>query len=184
MRKLSLITPILFLSFSLHSQIKAITEKGDTISIFKNGTWKIYNQKPNLIIDKKSSGPSANRSENELRKIIRIKKIKSIRSNSVGGVDFYITWKNRSMETVKYIYFAVVPYNAVGDVVSGEIRTHSKFIGKITGPFESGSGQKSYWSSAWYNNTITEIKIVDIEIEYTDGSTILLSENDTKKVIF
>jgi hypothetical protein len=184
MRKLSLIIFLSFLSTSLHSQIKAITEKGDTISVFKNGTWEIYNQKPNVLIDEKSSILDTNSSEVELRKIIRIKRFSSDRPNSVGGVGFNIVWKNTSMKTVNYIYFEVAPYNAVGDIVTGRIGGSSFFRGKVTGPFKPDAGDRAYWSGAWYNNTIKKIKIINIEIEYSDGSTILLSENDIKKVIY
>ena len=40
--------PFILASLTLHSQVKAITEKGDTILVFKNGTWTKYQKKSEL----------------------------------------------------------------------------------------------------------------------------------------
>ncbi len=56
--------------------------------------------------------------------------------NSVGGVEPIIRWRNDSGKTIKYIYFTVVPYNAVGDIVSCRISGDSTEYLQVTGPYE------------------------------------------------
>jgi len=93
--------------------------------------------------------------------------------NSVGGVDFSIEWGYfDESKIIKYIYFTVVPYNAVGDIVRCEIGNHSTFTGQITGPINAMNDfETSYWSTAWYNNTVNCIEITKVEIKYMDGSS-------------
>ena len=124
-----------------------------------------------------------NQSNKELEKIITIKAINVGRPNSASGVDFSIQWKNTSNKIIKYIFFEAVPYNAVGDIVNGEISRSSYFRGKITGPIKQKKRKTSYWSSAWYNRTIKRIEIVKIDIEYSDGSKMELSADEIQKVI-
>lgn len=92
--------------------------------------------------------------------------------NSANGVDLSIVWLNaNAKKIIKYIYFTFVPYNRVGDVQTCDISGHSTFTGKVTGPIDSESAfQQSFWSTAWYNNTISCIKLTKVRVEYTDGS--------------
>ena len=97
--------------------------------------------------------------------------------NSAGGVDFSITWQYLdNSKDIKYLDYTVVPYNCVGDPVKGKYDS-GRFTGRITGPisaseFKDGRFKKerSYWGTAWYNNTICSIKIVKVEVEYMDGT--------------
>jgi hypothetical protein len=109
--------------------------------------------------------------------IIQITKASPETPNSVGGVDITIAGKNKSNKTIKYITFKVVPYNAVGDIVSCSIKDTKRFNGKITGPINSQETFSGYWECAWYNYTIKSIVIEQIEIEYTDGSELIIREN-------
>ena len=124
----------------------------------------------------------------EVQNIIKIRMVRVDQINSVGGVDMDIGWENTSNKTIKYIYFHVDPYNAVGDKVTCEIGDHSRYIGKSTGPFDPGyksyyeftSGEYmvgSIWECCWYNNTVKTIELVEIRIDYTDGSSVVLDES-------
>ncbi len=105
---------------------------------------------------------------------IQIQKYYTSEPNSAGGVDVYLNFKNISDKTVKYASFTLVPYNAVGDMVKSEIGgdTYKKI--QLTGPIKPGAtgGYGHYWSTLWYNSTITHMKITGIELEYMDGTTI------------
>lgn len=103
--------------------------------------------------------------------IIRNLKIEEI--NSADGVDFSIEWINANQnKTIKYIFFTVIPYNAVGDIQSCKITGRSEFTGKVTGPIKPDSNlQTSYWETAWYNSTIDCLKMTKVEVKYMDGST-------------
>jgi len=93
--------------------------------------------------------------------------------NSASGVNFKIEliYIDKS-KTIKYIYFTVLPYNAVGDIVTCNIDEHSTFTGKVTGPIDAEENIKYYeWENAWYNNTVQCIKITKVKIIYLDGSS-------------
>lgn len=114
------------------------------------------------------------------REIIRVKSVYPSEPNSAGGVDLYIVWQNKSSKIIKYAYFEVEPYNAVGDVVSCSISGNSTFRGQETGPIKQNQWRDDgrYWECAWYNNTITKVKLLQVDIEYMDGSNVSLTGND------
>ena len=92
-----------------------------------------------------------------------------------------------SSKTIKYITFTVDPYNTIGNKATCNIRRYSRFNGTITGPINSGvwRGNDGYsWEHAWYNNTIVKVKLVEINIEYMDGTTMKIGENDIKSIQF
>lgn len=120
------------------------------------------------------------------REIIRVSKLIPSKPNSDSGVDLYITFQNKSPKEIKYAYFIVVPYNAVGDRVRCTITGESEAQLRDTGPIKQGqtSGSGGFWECVWYNSTITEAKITEIKIDYMDGSTALLSGDDIGYVMY
>ncbi len=92
---------------------------------------------------------------------------------SADGVDFSIDIQYlKKDKTIKYLYFTVIPYNAVGDKVTSSINGTSEFTGKVTGPINAlYEDYNWYWEAAWYNNTLECIKLIKLRVEYTDGST-------------
>jgi outer membrane murein-binding lipoprotein Lpp len=122
--------------------------------------------------------------QDKARELIRVTKVSTGKPNSVGGVDLYINWKNKSEKTIKYVYFEVTPYNSVDDVVTSDIGSGSLFRGKETGPFKTGEGSSSntYWDTAWYNNTIVRAELHKIDIEYMDGTTVTLKDDEVAYV--
>lgn len=66
--------------------------------------------------------------------------------DSAGGVYVETYWKNNSDTPIKYVYFDVLPYNAVGDVVASEIGYKTQATLKITGPvYYSASSLGKYF---------------------------------------
>lgn len=122
----------------------------------------------------------------ELRNTIRVKKCYSGRPNSAGGVSLYITYVNMSdTKVIKYADFSCVPYNSVDDPVRCEIRRRSEFTARDNGPYKKGEGNLStnwYWENAWYNSTITYVKLTNIRIEYMDGSTYTIGADEISYV--
>ncbi|WP_367899163.1 hypothetical protein AB3N61_18230 [Leptospira sp. WS58.C1] len=102
--------------------------------------------------------------------------------NSAGGVDFGVIWKNVSFKTIKYISFSAVPYNSVGDTQSCSIRKYSLFNGQHPGPFPpgytspEGHGWTSHWRDAWYNSSITCVKLQKVEVIFMDNSKVTISD--------
>lgn len=105
--------------------------------------------------------------------------------NSAGGCDLYVHWINKSDKVIKYIFFHVTPYNAVGDKVYCEIRSYSEFSGKSTGPFKKNEGNdgSKYWECAWYNNSIDTFLITSVDIEYMDGTSLTLDSQYINKIL-
>lgn len=68
---------------------------------------------------------------------VKILEIGDIWYDSFNGVGFPVYWRNDSGKTIKYITFTVVPYNAVGDMVSCTITGKTAVNEKYTGPFNS-----------------------------------------------
>lgn len=104
--------------------------------------------------------------------------------NSAGGVDAHLVWKNVSKKTIKYLNWSGYPINAVGDPVSCEIRGISESGGKVTGPIKPGTtyGYGKYWECVWYNYSAKKLILTGIDIEYMDGSTIHINQNELKYI--
>ena len=92
--------------------------------------------------------------------------------NSSDGVDLQVQAQYlKKSKTIKYLYFTVQPYNAVGDLVKCNIRDYSTFTGKITGPIIASYKDKFWnWEAAWYNNTVDCLKLIKVKVEYMDGT--------------
>lgn len=175
------------------------TTTPDGFTVDENGTWI-----ESLVSEQVS----------ERRTPIEIFKVR-FSTNFLGGVSPTIWWRNNSGKVIKYIYFDMIPYNAVGDVPQCEIRRSSAFSGYVTGPIETEEGIGDYilkengylenvkrdydgnacytisgkktsytqeenrrsfslkhsWDCAWYNSSISEIRITGIRIEYMDGTS-------------
>jgi hypothetical protein len=104
--------------------------------------------------------------------------------NSADGVKFRIEcgYFDKSKD-IKYLYFTVLPYNSVGDVQSCDIGGHSYFEGKVTGPISASDEiNEYYWDCAWYNNTISCLKITKVKVVYMDGSSYTFA-NELSKVM-
>ena len=128
-----------------------------------------------------------------IRKADRIDKVKhSIKiikaylsaPNSAGGVDAHLVWKNVSKKTIKYLTWSGYPINAVGDPVSCEIRRISESGGKVTGPIKPGAtdGYDGCWECLWYNYSAKKLILTGIDIEYMDGSTMRINQNELKYI--
>ena len=98
--------------------------------------------------------------------------------NSASGVDAYFYYKNVSDKVIKYLVWTGYPMNAVGDRVDCEIRGYADFRGRDTGPVNPGKKSGGCWDCAWYNWTAKKLVITKIEIEYMDGSTFTINEDE------
>lgn len=149
--------------------------------------------------EERKAAEAAKSIEDKVHDIIRVYELNIDDINSADGVDVEITWVNNSSKTIKYIVFEVIPYNAVNDVVKCRIRNESSRRLQSTGPYNTGEGDAylytSYdgtssewwggiWEAVWYNNTVDRLEFNKIEIEYMDGTTETLSDDELKYVIY
>jgi hypothetical protein len=140
--------------------------------IFKEREFnKSVEEAKNMLIEK------ANASK-ELDSPIFILRCKSGFPDHAGGVDVSIFFRNISNKRMKYIYFTVVPYNRVDDIVQSQIDGRSNVILEQVGYIEPEElpGNRGFWENVWYNSTISYAKIVKIEIILDDNSKKIIDD--------
>ena len=120
----------------------------------------------------------------EARNIMRVTKVDVSAPDSAGGVELYFNFINNSDKTIKYVYFAVTFYNSVGDEVSGKYNYGTINRCQDTGPFETGEGRTGTWWhwGDYYNWEIKSVKLVELSIEYMDGTTVTLTKDQVDGV--
>jgi|GEM_PF-480491 len=120
----------------------------------------------------------------EARKLIRVTKVAVSAPDSAGGVELYFNYINNSDKVIKYVNFSVTFYNAVGDIVKGKYNQGTVNYCYDTGPFKKGEGRTGTWWhwGDFYNWDITSVKLVDLSIEYTDGTTVTFTKNQVDGV--
>lgn len=92
--------------------------------------------------------------------------------NSAGGVDVGFAIKNLSEKTIKYAIIYCVPYNSVGDRVACSITGNVEDGVKYTGPLaQNQTVYGKLWSHAWYNYSISTVRLSKVEILYMDGTS-------------
>lgn len=98
--------------------------------------------------------------------------------NSAGGVSIKLSFMNLSEKTIKYIDFAVKPFNAVGDEISAVA------ILKATGPISWGEryATEKKWGNVWYNTTFNCFEVISIKITYMDNSLLEINKEKIDKI--
>lgn len=102
------------------------------------------------------------------------------RPNSVGGVDAYVYYRNKSSKTIKYCEWYGLAINAVGDSVACQVTGEYERMGRDTGPVKTGRRGGGRYQCAWYNNTAKKLKITAIKVYYMDGSGVSLFGDDIR----
>lgn len=103
--------------------------------------------------------------------------------NSANGVSVRFSFKNIGKKPIKYATFWFTPYNNVGDSVYCSITNESSRSVRATGVINVGEAQyNKIFLNAWYNASITSVKVDCVELEYMDGSfeTIGLNQIELK----
>ena len=101
--------------------------------------------------------------------------------NSAGGVSVVFSFTNTGDKTIKYASFGFIPYNAVGDAVGSSIHDASERFVKVTGPIEPNQTDRgNLFENAWYNNSITSVKLSKIYVQYMDGTEETINGSDVQ----
>jgi len=101
--------------------------------------------------------------------------------NSADGVSVFFRIKNVDSERVmKYITFAVRPYNPVGDPVTGSARGRSLEKVRAVGPVRPGETGSWTFDNVWYAPSASCVEIKRITVEYVDGSSFTYVNDLTK----
>lgn len=123
--------------------------------------------------------PSAKKAAN----IVAITKSTLYSPNSAGGCDYNMEFTNNSNKTIKYLYWYGNVYNAVGDKVECVIKDTYSFVGRFTGPYGPGESGGSMWECIIYNRSAKEMRISSIKVNYTDGTSVSISQKDVAEII-
>lgn len=100
-----------------------------------------------------------------------------------GDVSVTCRMFNAGTKTIKYITFFLVPYNQVGDVVACTASGVTEVSVKVTGPLEPEEDGKVEWEDLWFNETITEVKLKEVLIQYMDNSEETIPGDAIKNMI-
>ncbi|WP_019991393.1 hypothetical protein [Rudanella lutea] len=88
----------------------------------------------------------------------------------VGNVNVSFKILNPVKKKLKYIWFTVVAYNAVGDRTGDRLRGTQPATLKGVGPLEEWQEASWEFENVWYNETIDCVRITQIKVQYMDGS--------------
>ncbi len=124
----------------------------------------------------------AKKREETIMNSIKITSAYVSRPNYADGCDVYFYYKNLSDKTIKYLVWESSFLNAVGDHVRCSIRDEFRFRGRDTGPIKKNKSGGGLWDCVIYNSTASKLDLESVEIEYMDGSTLILSKDEIKKV--
>lgn len=117
-----------------------------------------------------------------LKKSVHITTARLSSPNSAGGCDATVYYKNISNKTIKYFDWTGYCINAVGDRVSCEIRGDDIYRGRDTGPVRPGKSSGGQWDCIIYNWSARKLILTGVEIEYTDGSYLNISQDELKYI--
>lgn len=97
----------------------------------------------------------------------------TIQKNAQQGVDLYIEWENASGKEIEQIIFTVEPHDENGRNLSCLKNGYSQYDAIAVGPYDVGEGMdySRYWENVWYNSMITGVRLLRISIDYADGTT-------------
>lgn len=90
-------------------------------------------------------------------------------SEHTEGTSFSIEVINPGDKPIKYVWFTVVGYNAVGDPVRSKFGASSTV--KAIGPIAPSASASYEWKYLWFTDIVETFKVPKIKVQYMDGST-------------
>lgn len=118
-----------------------------------------------------------------------IKKISPITISSIkyeidylGGVEWKFKIKSNSNKTIKYINIYWDCYNAVDDLIRDSFSGKKSHSIQITGPIEYGKSGTWHNAIRFYNHTYDHMQITKIEVEFMDGTSVKLSDQEYSNI--
>nr|WP_326165726.1 hypothetical protein [uncultured Oscillibacter sp.] len=91
--------------------------------------------------------------------------------DSTWSVAVMLDFQNDSEKTIQSAAFSFLPYGASGCTASCEAGGRPEARLRLTGAIEPNEIRRQvYWENVWRSRGISHVKLVKIEITYTDGS--------------
>lgn len=95
------------------------------------------------------------------------------------GTSLKIKVVNPTKKTIKYLWFTYVGYNPVKDKVVDRMKGTSSIILKAVGPIEKDATSTYQFEYAWHTDLVETAKLVQIKVQYMDGSVKIITEPNT-----
>ena len=90
--------------------------------------------------------------------------------NSTNGVVLDVKITNNTDKQIAYVYFTIKYYDRMGNPAYCSIKDICQQTLKATGPISAGDTETAEWGPSIYNNTISAIKPLSIEVVFKDGT--------------
>ena len=100
-----------------------------------------------------------------------------------GACDYYLTIRNKSSKTIKYVNWSAVACNAVYDPVPSRYGGNQSIKGQIIGPLAQDEDGAYVWDDVVYNYQARYLKFTRFEIIYMDGSKVVFSNSDIEQAM-
>lgn len=86
------------------------------------------------------------------------------------GTSFAVEVINPTNKVIKYVWFTIVGYNAVGDPVVDRMRGTSSITVRGIGPIAPDASGEYSWKYLWHTDLVETFKLSRIKVQYMDGS--------------
>lgn len=106
---------------------------------------------------------------------------------SNGAVNLYIDWTNQTEKVIKDITFMVQSLNEFGKPVYCYKGNYSMYVASASGPWKPGDGmshETMYWEDVWYNSSVKEVKLLRVDVEYSDGTIESIADSEKLQSLF
>ncbi|MCP1675455.1 hypothetical protein J2T57_002605 [Natronocella acetinitrilica] len=105
--------------------------------------------------------------------------------DTAGGVGIRVGFRSPATgPELKYIRFAVSPYNAVGDQVRDELSRRDYALLRLTGPVHPDARERwQTWDRALYNNSIVCFELDEVQVTLMDDSTKTYTGDDLRSLL-
>lgn len=84
------------------------------------------------------------------------------------------SFKNQTDKTIENVRIKVTPYDDAGKPVICRERNWSTVILEEDGPWVPGGVSYQHWPKVWYSFSVATIALESIEINFLDGSSLIL----------
>ena len=97
-------------------------------------------------------------------------------SDDKNSVAVMLDFKNDSWKTIESVIFVFLPFNAINRIVLNKARRQEERKLRLWGAIQPHEVKRQiYWENVWHSREIVTVRLMRIDISYTDGSMESLS---------
>lgn len=98
------------------------------------------------------------------------------------GTGINVKVLNPTKKTIKYIWFTYVGYNPVNDKVVDRLKGTSAIQVKAVGPIKPEESGTYNFEYVWHTDLVETAKLIQVKIQYLDGTFKLISDSNSIKM--